>query len=249
MSTNESESPSPSTVPFRTVQGLQSSSWSAAGAPSPRTPVQRSRFPGKRLGSLSSQSAPPHATAACPSPSASGVSQDEGRHSSSASSQAASPLHAGAPETHPSASAVGSEGAQTSAPLQNTPSSQSTSAAQVRAPSGAETGVDGPQPPPPSSTPRDNAVSADQRGALHAWCGHERVRTPCLNPSLLLKARLPLAVRAEVVWSSPTTRRRPPTQHRATSEPTGSPGFRTQVTRSRHWSRRHLVAAEGRRVL
>ena len=108
-----------------TVVGSQSSSWASAS--------QTSALPGKRFGSSSSQSLPPHAMESTPSRSRS-PSEQPPTHSSTTSSQRSA--HGGAvPGRQPSAFAAGSVGSHDSSPLQKSPSSQSVDRVQVVPPS------------------------------------------------------------------------------------------------------------------
>src|SRR5690606_13227359 len=92
--------------------------WSPSSIP-PRqllsAPSQTSGLSGKRFGSRSSQSRPPHSASRAPSPSASGQG---GRHIWLASSHHCSPEQGGPPATHPDESAPGAPGSQRSRPLQ-----------------------------------------------------------------------------------------------------------------------------------
>src|SRR5688572_8122913 len=89
-STNASTSSSPSDVDDdATVQTLQSSSRPAVS--------QTSRLPGKRIGSVSSQSAPPHSILLTPSPSASGIAHAVPSQRSVFSSQTSPVVHGDVP--------------------------------------------------------------------------------------------------------------------------------------------------------
>src|SRR5688500_2289009 len=109
---------------------------------------QTSGLPGKRLGSSSSQSAPPHAEERDPSPSTSKSTSHPSAQRSSVSMH--SSVHGASPATHPIASAPLAPGSQVSLPLQYAPSSQSASDPHVSAPVSGEDGAS--VPPPPSSS-------------------------------------------------------------------------------------------------